>query len=576
MTELKNNQPSSKKWKAGFYIRLSREDVESESSNQTIKTYNKTESESITSQRAILMDFITKHNDIEFCDEYVDDGYSGTNFNRPSFKRLIDDVRSGKINCVIVKDLSRFGRNYSEVGNYLEVFFPMLNVRFMSIIDNCDSYLKPESVSNIIIPVKNIMNESYSRDISLKVKSAFEARKRNGLFVGTYATFGYLKDPQNHNKLIVDEEAKPIVQRIFNDYINGMSKVKIAKQLNEEGIPSPALYKSSQGITKYIKEYGAKTGWKDSSIRRILTNPLYTGTLVQKFREKINYKIQKFRKVEKDRQIRVENVVEPIIDKATFDMAQSLIERDTRVCFENKSVDLLSGFLHCADCKHGMSKKKRSKGNSKTEYIEYYNCSTYKNCGKSVCSAHNIRKDKLEETVFEYIKACVNVAVNFNDIITYINQLKIEDVKTDNLRKMLDIKINNKTKKQNYIDGLYPDYRANIISLEEYNRYKNQALKELEILDNEITDLQNQINDFKLGNAKENDFISRFKEYESIEKLDRRMVVELIDNIWIHENNFIEIDIKFKDQYQMALEFVKNNAILLAENNLINKQKVAI
>lgn len=576
MTELKNNQPSSKKWKAGFYIRLSREDVESESSNQTIKTYNKTESESITSQRAILMDFITKHNDIEFCDEYVDDGYSGTNFNRPSFKRLIDDVRSGKINCVIVKDLSRFGRNYSEVGNYLEVFFPMLNVRFMSIIDNCDSYLKPESVSNIIIPVKNIMNESYSRDISLKVKSAFEARKRNGLFVGTYATFGYLKDPQNHNKLIVDEEAKPIVQRIFNDYINGMSKVKIAKQLNEEGIPSPALYKSSQGITKYIKEYGAKTGWKDSSIRRILTNPLYTGTLVQKFREKINYKIQKFRKVEKDRQIRVENVVEPIIDKATFDMAQSLIERDTRVCFENKSVDLLSGFLHCADCKHGMSKKKSRKGNSKTEYIEYYNCSTYKNCGKSVCSAHNIRKDKLEETVFEYIKACVNVAVNFNDIITYINQLKIEDVKTDNLRKMLDIKINNKTKKQNYIDGLYPDYRANIISLEEYNGYKNQALKELEILDNEITDLQNQINDFKLGNAKENDFISRFKEYESIEKLDRRMVVELIDNIWIHENNFIEIDIKFKDQYQMALEFVKNNAILLAENNLINKQKVAI
>lgn len=576
MTELKNNQPSSKKWKAGFYIRLSREDVESESSNQTIKTYNKTESESITSQRAILMDFITKHNDIEFCDEYVDDGYSGTNFNRPSFKRLIDDVRSGKINCVIVKDLSRFGRNYSEVGNYLEVFFPMLNVRFMSIIDNCDSYLKPESVSNIIIPVKNIINESYSRDISLKVKSAFEARKRNGLFVGTYATFGYLKDPQNHNKLIVDEEAKPIVQRIFNDYLNGMSKVRIAKQLNEEGIPSPALYKSSQGITKYIKEYGAKTGWKDSSIRRILTNPLYTGTLVQKFREKINYKIQKFRKVEKDRQIRVENVVEPIIDKATFDMAQNLIERDTRVCFENKSVDLLSGFLHCADCKHGMSKKKSRKGNSKTEYIEYYNCSTYKNCGKSVCSAHNIRKDKLEETVFEYIKTCVNVAVNFNDIITYINQLKNEDVKTDNLRKMLDIKINNKTKKQNYIDGLYPDYRANIISLEEYNRYKNQALKELEILDNEITELQNQINDFKLGNAKENDFISRFKEYESIEKLDRRMVVELIDNIWIHENNFIEIDIKFKDQYQMALEFVKNNAILLAENNLINKQKVAI
>jgi len=234
MIEKNYNQPSSLKiWKAGFYIRLSREDVENDKALGTMKTYNKTESESITSQRVILTEYANKLENVEVVDEYVDDGYSGTNFNRPGFKRLIDDVRSGRINCIIVKDLSRFGRNYSEVGNYLEVFFPMLNVRFISIIDNCDSYLKPESLSNIIVPVKNIMNESYCRDISLKVRSAFDARKRQGLFVGTYATYGYIKDPQNCNKLLVDLEASEIVKRIFSEFASGKTMGKIAFALNE-------------------------------------------------------------------------------------------------------------------------------------------------------------------------------------------------------------------------------------------------------------------------------------------------------------------------------------------------------
>ena len=192
---LVNSQPSSvKKWKAGFYIRLSLEEVENDKSSDTIKTFNKTESESISSQREILNESILDYPDIEFCDEYVDDGYTGTNFERPSFKRLLKDIVDKKINCVIVKDLSRFGRNYSGVGNYLEEFFPLFNVRFIAIIDRCDSYLRPESVSNIIIPIKNIMNENYSRDISLKLRSALDAKKRNGKFIGTYASYGYQKD----------------------------------------------------------------------------------------------------------------------------------------------------------------------------------------------------------------------------------------------------------------------------------------------------------------------------------------------------------------------------------------------
>ena len=564
MIEKNYNQPSSLKfWKAGFYIRLSREDVENDKALGTMKTYNKTESESITSQRVILTEYANKLENVEVVDEYVDDGYSGTNFNRPGFKRLIDDVRSGKINCVIVKDLSRFGRNYSEVGNYLEVFFPMLNVRFISIIDNCDSYLKPESLSNIIVPVKNIMNESYCRDISLKVRSAFDARKRQGLFVGTYATYGYIKDPQNCNKLLVDLEASEIVKRIFSDFASGKTMGKIAFALNEEGVLCPATYKSSKGINKYVNSYGDKIGWKDSSIRRILTNPIYIGTLVQKHREKINYKVHKFKQVAQEDKIVVENVTEPIIEKALFDKVQDLLKRDTRVSFGKQQLDLLSGFLHCATCRHGMSKKKSRKGHSKTEYIEYYNCSNFKRCGKAICSPHSIRKADLENTVFEYIKTYIQVAVNFENIIDLITKFKLENYKSDNLEQILKIKLNDKQKKIRYIDGLYPDYKNEIITQAEYKRYKEQAQNELVKLEEEINSLEEQITSFKNGTQVDNPFVSHFVKFRDIESLDRSIVTELIDNIWIHENNLIEIDIKYKDEYKIAIEFIENNKHIL-------------
>ena len=561
------NQSSLKFWKTGFYIRLSREDVENDKTIDTIKIYNKTESESITSQRVILTDYANKLENLEVVDEYIDDGYSGTNFNRPEFKRMIDDIRSSKINCVIVKDLSRFGRNYSEVGNYLEVFFPMLNVRFISIIDNCDSYLKPESLSNIIVPVKNIMNESYCKDISLKVRSAFDARKRQGLFVGTYATFGYIKDPKNHNKLLVDVEASEIVKRIFNDFASGNTINKIASKLNKEGVLCPATYKKSKGINMYVNNYGEKLGWKDLSIRRILNNPIYIGTLVQKHREKINYKINKFKQVEQEDKIVVENITEPIIDKTLFDKVQNLLKRDTRISFGKHQLDLLSGFLHCATCKHGMSKKKSRKGHSKTEYIEYYNCSNFKNCGKEICSPHSIRKNKLENAILIYIKTYIQIAVNFEIIIEKIKDFKFENYKTNNFEQILKIKQTNKQKKVRYIDGLYPDYKNEIITQTEYKRYKEQAQNELVKIEEEINSLEEQIEKFKNEKQIDNAFISHFVKFRDIEKLDRNIVTELINNIWIHENNLIEIDLRYKDEYKIAIEFIENNKHILDFNN---------
>lgn len=563
---LDNQLSSVKKWKAGFYIRLSLEDVENDKSIDSIKTVNKVESESITSQRQILTEYISDLPDIELYDEYVDDGYSGTNFERPSFKRMLKDIVDKKINCVIVKDLSRFGRNYSGVGNYLEELFPLFNVRFISILDRCDSYLRPESVSNIIVPIKNIMNESYSRDLSLKLRASLDTRKRNGKFVGTYAVYGYKKDPENHNALIVDDEVTDVIKRIFNDYIKGNSKCAIAKQLNKEGIPSPAEYKGQQGISKYVGQYGS-VGWKDSSVRKILENPIYIGTLVQKYREKISYKINKFRIIPKEERIKCLNAVEPIIDEETFNKAQSLLLRDTKTCFNSKSVDELSGFIHCGDCKRGMSKQRSIDGSKKKykqlgipeQYLYYYICSSYKNCGSSICSRHTIRKEKLEEVVFVYLKYCIQIALNFEEAVKYVSKYENNSEATKNYEKLLKAKQMLKYKKESYIDGLYPDYRAGIITLSEYNRYKEQTLLELIKINEEIDNLQIEISNIKNGVVEENDFINKFKKYKNIEKLNREMVVDLVENIWVYENNRVEIDIKYAEQFKFALSFVLAN-----------------
>ena len=565
----KNNtsMPSNRKWKAAFYIRLSLEDVEVDKSSQNMRTFNKTESESVSSQRLMLNDFAIEQKDIEIIDEYVDDGYSGTTFDRPSIKRLIDDIRVKKIDCVIVKDLSRFGRNYIEVGNYLEVLFPLLDVRFIALIDHIDSYLDPNSINNISVPIKNIMNENYCRDLSLKVRSAYEARKRRGLFVGSYAPYGYKKDQSDKNKLIIDDEAACVIRRVFSDYANGIALTKIAKNLNNEGILSPSLYKQRNGVDKYVKQYGNKSGWNDKTLKRYLKDPIYIGTLVQKKRESISYKVKKFRPGEEDRQIRVENAVEPIIDKELFDKVQSLLQRDTKLEIGKEEISLLAGFMKCGTCRHGMSKKKNRSWSGKY-FLNYYICTTYKNCGPKVCSSHNIRVDYVEECVFEFIKSCINVALNFDNMVKYVNQLKSEKIDTKNYEKILKTKENNRQNKALFIDGLYPDYRAGVITFEEYSKYKTQAQEELAQIEKEIESLKTQIEEIKQGTCEEYEFIKHFLKYQNIDKLTRQMVVDLIDNIWVYDNHHIEIDIKYKDEYKMALDFINENKQYLIQPKL--------
>ena len=269
-----------KNWKVAAYLRLSSDDGD------------KAESNSIGNQRSIVKQYISKNRELNNIDYYIDDGYSGTTFDRPDFQKMINDIKDKKINCIIVKDLSRFGRNYIEVGNYIEQLFPQYNVRFIAINDNIDSYKDPKSVNNVIVPFKNLMNDEYARDISNKVRSVLDNKKINGQFIGSTAPYGYLKDPNNKYKFIIDKKAARIVKKIFEMILDGKSRKEVATELNNLGILPPALYKIEE--TKYNYDIKDKMNkWNNKKLDKILKNLTYTGCLVQGKRKKISYKIHK-------------------------------------------------------------------------------------------------------------------------------------------------------------------------------------------------------------------------------------------------------------------------------------------
>ena len=263
------NMSKINSYNACIYARLSRDDGD------------KLESDSIINQKALIRDFLSKHPEIHAVSEKTDDGYSGVNFDRPAFQEMMEDIRSGKINCVVVKDLSRFGRNYIEAGNYIERVFPFLGVRFIAINDNYDSLDRNQSDS-LIIPFKNLINDAYCKDISVKIRSQLEIKRKKGQFIGAFAAYGYLKDEEDHNKLVVDTYASEIVRAIFKWKIQGMSQGRIANKLNMQGVLCPMEYKLSLGMKVQTNfRVHKKALWSSKAVTRILTNEIYTGVLVQ-------------------------------------------------------------------------------------------------------------------------------------------------------------------------------------------------------------------------------------------------------------------------------------------------------
>ena len=352
-----------RRWRLGAYIRLSKEDL------KKVKE-GKDDSNSVKNQHDLLGDFYFKHQDeFESIAEYVDDGYTGTDANRENFQRLLADVMSGKINCVIVKDLSRFARNYSDAGSLIDNLFVQMGVRFISLAENVDSYKDPDSVSSIIVPITNVMNDQYCYQTSKKIRQVFDYKRRNGQYIGSFAPYGYIKDPKDKHQLIVDEDAAEIVKQIYALCLQGTTKRHISFYLNEHGVPSPTAYRRAKGLP--VSSTSDDPMWGDRAIWNILTNPIYTGDLVQGRRRVKSYKVHEIEAVPEDEWVTVPDTHEAIIDKESFEKVQALLKRDTRSAPKSRELHLFSGFLRCADCGKAITRSQSGKN-------VYYACSTYK------------------------------------------------------------------------------------------------------------------------------------------------------------------------------------------------------
>ena len=389
-------------YQAGLYIRLSKEDENKKDIN----------SESVENQINILREY-TLSNNYSIYDIYIDDGYTGTNFNRPSFNRLIKDIEEKNINMVIVKDLSRFGRDYILTGYYLEMWFPSNNVRFISILDNYDS------INNIneYLPFKSIINDMYSRDNSKKIKAALRIKQQMGKWVGGSTPFGYIQDPNDKNHLIINKEESKIVKIIYSLFLKGYSLSKISKYLYDNKVPTPVVFRK---IKRDIKN----TGWSTTTIKTILTNKLYTGDLVQNRRSRINYKVRKLRKNNESEWVVIKNTHEKIINKKDFLNVQRLLKGKNTARINNKNEKLLSGLLRCFECKKRIVFQKI---NNKIYTI----CNTYKKYSKyNMCTTHSNSYLEIEERVIKELNKFIgNIDIDRELVLLLINKIEIHDDK---------------------------------------------------------------------------------------------------------------------------------------------------
>ena len=513
-------------YNVGLYIRLSREDDD--------KTY---ESESITNQKSLLLQY-AKENNLRVYDIYIDDGFTGTNFDRPEFKRLIKDIESKKINMVITKDMSRLGRDYIGTGELVEKFFPEHNVRYIAVTDNIDTYL--DSTNNDIAPFKAIMNDFYAKDISKKIKTSLKAKMKDGKYVGGRAPFGYTKDPDNKNQLLVDEEQAIVVKRIFDMALDGLSYYKIADILTSEGVKTPAAYYGFEWCGNYNPHFNK---WNSKTIYDILNNRIYTGDLVQGRRCKVNYKVKKIVKNNPNNYIVVENTHEAIIDKELFNEVQKRLPKNVGRK-EKKENNLLDGLLYCGDCGHRISVQARRKRDNKA----YTLCNYYRTYMKErLCTAHSNNYDKLEEFILDSLREVCLKYLDKNKVRdSVLNNSKNNNINSN--EKEIEVLSKDINQLNDNLDNIYIDKLNKTITEEQFNRVKSKL--ELE-LDRKITRLNELKNDNidGINQDKINQKIEKYiNEFLSMKNPSRELIVNLVDRIDIYEDKRIEVKFSFKNE----------------------------
>ena len=500
-----------KKIRAYMYLRLSRDDGDEGESN------------SIGNQRELIKAYAEKC-DFEIIREFIDDGYTGSNFNRPDFQKMMKSLEDGKCKTVIVKDLSRFGRDYIESGKYLQKVFPELGVRFISVNDNYDSETSDVSDTHLILPIKNFINDSYCRDISMKVKSSQKTKRKNGEFIGSFAPYGYKKDKQIKNHLVIDKNVSYVVRKIFDMKIEGYSSKAIADELNRLGIPTPQSYKESQGSNFATGFAISKRKWQAKMINRIIENRVYVGDLEQGKTAKLNYKTDRTAHVLKDDWIKVENTHEAIITETMYVVANKMMGRD--ILNTKGEPGILSGLLYCADCGNQLVRRKRK---NKNGVVITYICGAY-NRGED-CSRHSIK----EEDILSAVDTILKQHLRYQEEL--FNRIKETDITKSEYELDVNDLIAEKQKYETLRKSLYMDLEDELIDEDEFQMFrKNYSLKVKEI-EHQIKAREKAYYELKEILASKENWITGLGEYKNIDNINRRTIAFYIDKILVGERD---------------------------------------
>lgn len=508
------------------------------------------ESDSIANQKKLIEDYLKGHPDIELVSEKVDDGYSGILFDRPAFQEMMQDIMDGKVNCVIVKDLSRLGREYIETGRYLRRIFPAYGVRFIAVNDNIDT-AHEHAGDDLNISMKNLINDAYCHDISVKTRSALEVKRKKGDYVGACPVYGYRKSEENRNQLVVDEYAARVVRDIFRAKIDGRSAKRIADELNALGVLSPLAYKISRGLPHpkggFADRPDAK--WSATTVIRILQDEIYTGTLVQGRQGTYNHKLRNVIQKPDEEWIRVKDAHEAIIRKRDFDLVQHIMGLDTRTAPEGEKVYLFSGLLVCGCCGARMTRKTNTVGGKK--YI-YYHCPT----GKKHGCTHPVmlREDDLIQCVLASVQAHIKNVVSLDELLNSISEESINRELVAGCKAQI---AENRAQLEQigvFKAGLYENFVKGMLDKAEYKSLRDGYTERMEELRSAIDQLRQEMEHVTDRTSERQKWAQQFREFSNMTELDRRAVVTLIQSIRIISKTEIQITFRYQMEYDAALQ----------------------
>lgn len=527
--------------KAALYVRLSNEDNGGKGTD------------SIHNQLELLLNFVEGIENIEIVETYTDNGRTGTDFDRPEWERMLQDIKEQKVNCIIVKDLSRFARNYLEAGDYLEKIFPFLGVRFIAVNDQFDSEGEIFKEKDLITEFKNLANDYYSKDISKKIMASFNTKKGQGQFIGSMAPYGYILQ-ENH--FVIDEPAAAVVRRIFSMKMQGNSFYEIAKVLNQEGIPSPSRYAGERGVKKY--KDCSHILWQPQAVSRIIYNRVYIGDLVQgKYNCSIYSKEKQGKRKEESWEI-ARDAHPAIVDRESFDSIQKIREKNRRAWQDKQGEtgyeNILEGILVCGICHHVLRRNKDVR-KGKAQY--YFYCGSAYNYSQIKCDTSSIVDYKIFDTVFRQIKLQIDLAV---EVKAVIEQMKKVGRCALQLKKRKQERAQAKEELGRYIylkTNIYEDMKQGILTKEEFLAAKEKYALRIAELEEELNKKEKELADFEQCMNGSNRWMKAFLHFQGAEELTRDMAVELLEKVEMFGDKRVHIRFRFRNEYDYLMSQIE-------------------